>query len=140
MLKTPENESKLQFEKLVTKLSNVKLFSNLRGNFWTGLMKSNTGGKVVLHFARRMKAGCGPDGMPDYIGWRQVTITPDMVGETIAQFAAAELKRFDGKGRTTVEQVEMIDFINRQGGFAVIINNMSQAKEAFGEPNLAETA
>lgn len=131
MQSTPENSAKLTFEKYITKLPNVKLFTNLRGNFWSGAMQSNHSGTVVLKFARRLKAGCGPDGMSDYIGWRQVTITLDMVGSTIAQFCAAEIKRFDGKGRTSVEQIDMIDLIHRQGGHAVIIDSEDKMREAF---------
>jgi len=129
----PENSAKNQFEKLITKLKTVKLFSNLRGNFYAGKPIKRLGNTVTLAYARRLKAGCGPDGMPDYIGWRQLHITPDMVGNTISQFCAAELKRFDGKGRATPEQVDMINLINSQGGYAHIIDDIEQAKQLFGE-------
>ena len=135
MEKTPENESKVAFERLITKLPRVKLFSNLRGNFYAGKLIKHNGSSVVLGFARRLKAGCGPDGMPDYIGWRQLTITPDMIGKTIAQFCAMELKRFDGQGRTTPEQIDMRDLINAQGGFAHIISSIDQAQQLLGEPD-----
>lgn len=132
--KTPENIAKYEFEKLITKLDTVKLFSNLRGNFWIGKLLKHSGSFVTLAFARRLKAGCGPNGMCDYLGWRQLKITQDMVGQTIAQFSAAEIKRFDGQGRATVEQIDMIDFINSQGGYAHIIDSLEQAKQLFGEP------
>jgi hypothetical protein len=135
MRATPENSAKVQFERYITKLSTVKLFSNLRGNFWAGKLMKHSGSTVVLAFARRLKAGCGPDGTPDFLGWRQIKITPSMVGTTIAQFCAVELKRFDGQGRATVEQVNMVDLINSQGGYAHIIDNISQAQELFGEPH-----
>lgn len=132
---TPEGNAKLQFERYITKLPTVKLFSNLRGVFWSGKLLKHTGTTVILAFARRLKAGCGPDGTPDFLGWRQIKITQDMVGQTVAQFCAIELKRFDGQGRATVEQVDMVDLINSQGGYAHIIDNISQAQELFGEPN-----
>jgi hypothetical protein len=131
---TPENIAKHEFERYITKLSNVKLFSNLRGNFWAGKLIRHAGMTVTLAYARRLKAGCGPDGMPDFIGFRTLKITPDMVGHTIAQFCAAEIKRFDGGGRATVEQVDMVDLINKFGGYAHIIDNIEQAQQLFGEP------
>ena len=134
---TPENISKIAFERHVTKLPNVKLFSNLRGNFWAGKLIKHNGSSVVLGFARRMKAGFGPDGTPDYCGWQQITITPAMVGKTIAQFCAVEIKRFDGLGKTTVEQIDMIDLINRQGGRACIIDSVEKLNEAF--PNVSDS-
>lgn len=128
---TPENLAKSIFEKYITKIPTVKLFSNLRGNFWSGLPTMTKPGTVLLRFARRMKAGCGPDGTPDMIGWRQITVRADMVGQTIAQFCAAEIKRFDGKGKTTVEQIDMIELINKQGGYAKLIDSEEAMREAF---------
>lgn len=129
---TPEGRSKLEFQKFIVKKSDVKLFSNIRGKMWTGQRLSQNGGTVVLRFARCMNVGWGPDGSPDQIGWRQVTIKPEHVGTKIAQFCAVELKRFDHKGRTTVEQLEMRDFIRAQGGDAHIIDSIEQAEQIFG--------
>src|ERR1700722_4368372 len=94
---TPETESKKLFTKYFTKLGYVKLFSNIRGRFYTSLKNP-----------RIVSAGCGPTGMPDYLGWTEVTITPDMVGQKIAVFTAAEIKRFDNPSRVraTVEQID----------------------------------
>ena len=57
-------------------------------------------------------------GSSDLIGLRPVTITEDMVGQTIAQFVAVECKT--AKGQTSKEQDVFLDFINRAGGHAIV--------------------
>ena len=52
-------------------------------------------------------------GGSDLIGWKQVKITPDMVGETVAIFAAAEVKR-PGKKVTKIQQ-EFIEIVRKAG-------------------------
>jgi hypothetical protein len=117
---TPETESKKLFTKYFTKLGTVKLFSNIRGRFYTSLKNP-----------RIVSAGCGPQGASDYLGWTEVTVTPDMVGKKIAIFTAAEIKRFDApnKVRATVEQIDFISLVNKCGGRAAIIDSMDDAKK-----------
>ena len=55
----------------------------------------------------------------DLIGWKQIVITPDMVGKTIAIFTALEVKY--GSTRTTEEQQNFIDQVNKSGGYGKII-------------------
>ena len=57
-------------------------------------------------------------GSSDLIGWRPVTITPEMVGTTIAQFYAVEVKT--STGEITEEQQRFIDAVNKYGGCAVV--------------------
>lgn len=57
----------------------------------------------------------------DFIGFTRVTITPDMVGKTVAIFTAVEAKK-EGWGKPTNkrerEQKAFIDSVNREGGIA----------------------
>jgi hypothetical protein len=120
MNKTPENLAKQWFTKYYTKLGNVKLFSNIRGRFYTSLKAP-----------RVVSAGCGPQGASDFLGWTEITITPDMVGKTVAVFTAAEIKRFDSPSRVraTVEQIDFINLVNKCGGKAAIIDSEDDAKK-----------
>jgi len=55
----------------------------------------------------------------DLIGWRRLTITPDMVGQTVAVFVARECKRSDWKfsgSPRELAQAKFIDMLNADGG------------------------
>lgn len=61
----------------------------------------------------------------DLIGWRSLTITPDMVGKTFAQFVSVECK---GEGARTdpkrlAAQQAWANLVNTGGGYAVIIDD-----------------
>ena len=47
-------------------------------------------GDMVLRHPQRFCGG--PEGWFDAVGWDEITITPDMVGQTIAVFCGDELK------------------------------------------------
>lgn len=61
-------------------------------------------------------------GSGDLIGWRTVTITPDMVGKPIAQFLSVEVKR-PKKGVVSPEQRLWLAAVNAAGGLAVVARN-----------------
>lgn len=56
----------------------------------------------------------------DFIGWRRVIITPDMVGKVIAQFVSPEAKRegwtFNPSDPHEAAQAAWHDLVNRDGG------------------------
>lgn len=60
----------------------------------------------------------GVPGVSDCIGWRTVEITPDMVGQHIAQFMAVEVKT--AKGRATAEQLQFLSTVEQAGGIAIL--------------------
>lgn len=64
----------------------------------------------------------GMVGMSDYIGWRPVIITQDMVGKTIAQFLAIETKTPTGhtQKERLKKQLNFIEVVNESGGKAFI--------------------
>lgn len=57
-------------------------------------------------------------GSADLVGWRSVTITPDMVGQTLAQFTAVEVK--GPTGRLTPEQAAWLQAVDQAGGLTVV--------------------
>lgn len=70
-------------------------------------------------------------GSSDFIGWRSVVITPDMIGKRIAQFIGVEIKT--PTGRISPEQQGFLEEVNEWGGKAVVISNASELK-----PRLAQ--
>jgi len=58
-------------------------------------------------------------GSSDRVGWRPVVITPEMVGQTIAQFAAIEVKT-PAYDRLSDEQRNFLQAVVRAGGAAFI--------------------
>ena len=68
-------------------------------------------------------------GTSDLIGWRSRVITPDMVGQTIAQFVAIEVK---DRGRATPEQLTWLDAVTRAGGLAGVARSPDDARTILG--------
>jgi len=103
-----------------------RLFRQQTGMGWVGTGKAVTTrftrkvdihpGDVLLRQARPFHTGF--EGWSDCGGWRPVVITPEMVGTTIAQYTAAEIKN---GARTTSEQAKFIDAVNKAGGRAGIV-------------------
>lgn len=75
-------------------------------------------GDVLVHDARPLHAGLAP-GSADLIGWTRITITPDMVGQTVAIFTSAEIK--SARGRATEGQLAWADAVAGAGGLSGIV-------------------
>jgi hypothetical protein len=60
----------------------------------------------------------GTPGVSDCIGFRPITITQDMVGQTVAQFIACEVKT--PRGRATEQQKQFLNLVERAGGVAIM--------------------
>ncbi len=62
----------------------------------------------------------------DLIGLRPIIITPTMVGCTIGQFVALEIKRsswkFSPSNKREVAQLKFINFVQSIGGYAKFVN------------------
>lgn len=57
-------------------------------------------------------------GSGDLIGWKRITITPDMVGKTVAVFWSVEVK--GKKGVESREQAIWRDVVDRAGGISEV--------------------
>lgn len=64
-------------------------------------------------------------GSSDLIGLRSITVTPEMVGQQLAVFAAVEVKA--ERGRVTPEQTAFIDAVNGMGGLAGVARSVEEA-------------
>ena len=94
------------------------------GSGWTGKEHRLPNGDLLLKNPRRFNTGL-PKGFSDTFGFRVVEITPDMVGQKIAQFVAIEWKT--EKGRASAEQSKFIDVVNRNGGCGGICRSPEDA-------------
>lgn len=92
----------------------AKLFKNVRGTFFT-------------RDGRPIKAGLGANGASDLIGFKTVTITPDMVGRDVAIFCAIEVKTETGQVKK--EQHMFIEAVQKNGGIAGVARNLEDAKK-----------
>ena len=64
-------------------------------------------------------------GSADLIGFRRVTVTPEMVGQTVAEFVAIEVKA--GSGRVTPEQANFLAVVGEAGGVAGVARSVEEA-------------
>ena len=90
----------------------AKLFRNQVGS----LPDPRTGRLVTFGLAR---------GSADLIGWRTVTITPDMIGQRVAVFTSIEVKT--PTGRIRPEQQAWIGAVHGAGGIAGVARSVPDA-------------
>lgn len=76
--------------------------------------------------AARISYGLGK-GTGDLIGFRRITVTPEMVGRPLAVFTSVECKTDTGTVRS--EQQAWLEFVNACGGIAIIARSVDEAKE-----------
>jgi hypothetical protein len=91
----------------------ARIFRNQVGS----LPDPRTGRLVTFGLAR---------GSADLIGWRTVTVTPDMVGQQLAVFTSIEVKT--PTGRIRPEQQAWLDVVLRGGGIAGIARSVTDAQ------------
>ena len=99
----------------------VRIFRNQVGEGYVGKALRDPEG-VFLRDARHVRMGLFP-GSGDLIGWRTLTVTPDMVGSQIAQFLSIEVKTKTGRVRP--DQQNWLDQITTAGGHAIVARSVS---------------
>ena len=65
-------------------------------------------------------------GSADLIGWRTVTITPEMVGQQVAVFTSIEVK--SATGRLRPEQQSWLDAVQKAGGIAAVARSVADCE------------
>jgi hypothetical protein len=89
----------------------------------TRLFRNNTGTLRDQH-GRPVSFGLCK-GSADLIGYRTITITPDMVGQQVAVFLSIEVKT--PTGRIRPEQQAWLDTIQAAGGIAGVARSVEDA-------------
>jgi hypothetical protein len=136
------HESELNImKKVMLKLSKnrVSIFRNNVGTGWIGrvfrvakpvkvFINNNpvqlNAGDIVIQEPRPLDAGLFK-GSSDLIGWKTITIEPEMVGKQIAVFSSIEVKKHNGKA--TKEQVLWIQNIRNAGGIGGVARSEDDA-------------
>ena len=95
------------------------------------LWRNNSGKLPDPRTGRWVQFGVASPGGSDLIGYRSITITPDMVGQRVAVFTAIEIKT--ETGRATPAQRNFIDHIRRAGGIAGIVRSVADAQQILSE-------
>lgn len=102
-----------------------RLFRNQTGTAWQGKAEKQRDGSVLIREPRYITFGL-TKGSSDLIGWRPVVITQEMVGTTVAQFAAVEVK--SGELRLTPEQKQFLQVVNTMGGYGIKAGSVEDLK------------
>ena len=84
----------------------------------TGTLKDANGRPVQFGLCK---------GSADLIGWRSVTITPEMVGQQIAVFTSIEVK--SSSGRVKPEQQQWLLGVQKAGGIAGVARSVGEAMD-----------
>lgn len=122
------SEHRIQNEIRLAISGKATLFRNNVGTAWIGDTSKLKDGSVLIRNPRVFHAGLC-EGSSDLIGWRSLTITPDMVGQTVAVFAALEVK--SKTGRATAGQKNFCQRVTEAGGFAGIVKSPDEAKKTL---------
>ena len=110
-----------------TRLQNeIRLWVSSRCRFVT--LWRNSTGALRDERGRLIQFGLSP-GSSDLIGIREVTITPEMVGQKIGQFVALEIKT--PTGRAKADQHTFLDHVRDRGGLAAIVRSIDDALQTL---------
>ena len=88
------------------------------------LWRNNTGA-LVDQQGRFVRFGLCK-GSSDLIGLRALEITPELVGQRLAQFVALEIKT--GSGTVSPEQRAFLRLVQELGGVAAVCRSIEQAR------------
>lgn len=99
--------------------SDLRLFRNQVGQ----LPDPRTGRPVQFGLAR---------GSADLIGWRTITVTPEMVGQRLAVFTSIEVKT--ATGRLTPAQHAWLGAVHKAGGIAGVARSVADSLRIVESP------
>jgi hypothetical protein len=127
---TNRSEKQIQHDIHTGLTGNTLLFRNNVGLAYIGDVITNENGSVTILNARPIKFGLC-NGSSDLIGWTTVTITPEMVGRTVAVFTAIEVK--SATGRASKLQKNFIKRIHDCGGIASVARSLDDAESVINQ-------
>lgn len=95
------------------------------GEFWGGKVVAHDGARVMLEHPTRIHGA--PPGTSDLIGCTTRVITPDMVGQSIAQMFCIEMKRPGEKPEK--HQERYLAMMRSRGALAGVATSKEEALE-----------
>jgi len=108
----PSEQSIQQHIRIACSTGAARLFRNN-----TGTLRDQHGRPVQFGLCK---------GSADLIGYRTITITPEMVGTTVAVFLSIEVKT--PTGRIRPEQQQWLETVQAAGGIAGVARSVEDAK------------
>ena len=111
------SEQRIQQEiRIACSTGDTRLFRNN-----TGTLRDQNGRPVQFGLCK---------GSADLIGWKRVTVTPEMVGSTVAVFLSIEVKT--ATGRLRPEQQQWLNAVQAAGGIAGVARSVADAQALLG--------
>lgn len=124
----PPRAPRMPSGKPLEKAVNEAISDLVNGHDHVHLWRNNRG--IALQGERVVRYGVGPNGASDWIGYRELLVTADMIGKSVAQFVAIEAKRPGEK--PDERQQKFIDQVNKHGGIAGSATSREEADEILG--------
>lgn len=118
------SEHKLQAEIRNRLAGECLLFRANVGRGWTGDAQRLPDGSILIRNPRPFDTGL-PPGFSDLFGINSTTITPGMVGQTVGQFCALEVKT--SAGRLSDKQGKFLAAVERAGGVSGVVRSAADA-------------
>ena len=97
------------------------------------LWRNNVGRLPNPRTGQWVDYGVGGKGAGDLLGWRTITITPEMVGQRVAVFCSIEVKT--ATGRIRQEQQQWLDAVTAAGGIAGVARSVEDAQRLLMQPD-----
>lgn len=97
------------------------------------VFRNHTGALRDPRTGQMVRFGLAP-GSPDLVGWRTVTVTPEMVGQRLAVFCGLEVK-IPG-GRVRADQMHFLDRLRDAGGVAGVVRSEDEAVAILSDRDL----
>ena len=106
---------------------NDEIYDAVRTFASVQLWRNNRG--VAEYGGHKVRYGVGPNGAADWIGYRSILVTQDLVGKMIAQFVAIEAKRPGEKPDD--DQYKFLNKVRADGGCASFVTSGDQTTEVL---------
>jgi hypothetical protein len=121
----PEKTIQQEIRARLGSRSDVRIFRNNVGLSYVGTVVQKTIDFITLKNFRPIKFGLFV-GSGDLIGWKSVTVTPDMVGHRVAVFLSIETK--SQRGVKKANQENWRDQVLASGGLAGFARSVDEAE------------